>query len=103
MTQTFAANTPPDKTSKGTFVGGPVDALGAGLHIHGGSPKAAKISPGPGEAAARGPPVGAAEEAGGAVLASEDAAEKAQQPVLMGGGGALAPQPLGEPLQVAVI
>lgn len=103
--QGFAANTtPPDETRKGTFVGGPIDALGARLHVHGGSPEAAKISPGPGEAAAGRPPVGAAEEGGGAVLAGEDAAEEAEQPVLVvGGGGALPAQPLGEPLQVAVI
>lgn len=99
-----APRPPQDETRKGTFVGGPIDALRARLHVHGGSPEATKISPGPGEAAAGGPPVGAAEEGGGAVLAGEDAAEEAQQPVLVGsGGGALPPQPLGEPLQVAVI
>lgn len=67
-------------------MGGPVDALRAGLHVHGGSPEAAKISPGPGEAAAGGAPVGAAEEGGGAVPAGEDAAEEAQEPVLGAGG-----------------
>lgn len=78
-------------------MGGPIDALRAGLYVNGGSPEAAKISPGPGEAAAWGAAMGTAEEGGGAILAGEDAAEEAQQPVLVGcgaAGGAVPPQAL---------